>query len=239
MASTKTTKSAKADLSYLEDEKTVKTREENLEPLLLDEFKMLEDIFTSLNADYFSFLRDMVEDKKHKNFMILLSLLHKKHFYSLVKYDENRVDDAKKLREKFVDQLTFRNSSDIGVDWLLQGGAASFLEICIVLAEKMTRLRYDAEDDDHNTMDIRPAFWEILGNLGLTEYTNGSFKSAGIQNMIDEKVDVCLSRTYAKNGVGGLFPMKKPPSDMRKVELAYQIQYYLIECEGGDGYCDS
>ena len=203
----------------------------DMDQLLVDEHVLLSDMFKRLDDDYFSYLRDLVENEQHKHYMILLSLLHKKQFYSIVKYDENRAEDARLVAEKFVDQLTFGDGVDIGMDWLLQHGAPSFLEVVVGVAERLTALRYDGDNDDRNTMDIRPAFWELLGNLRLTDYTNGKFESAGIQNTIDEIVDECLSRTYEKNGRGGLFPLRHPPADMRKIEIAYQMNYYEQECE--------
>ena len=54
----------------------------DMDQLLVDEHVLLSDMFKRLDDDYFSYLRDLVEDEQHKQYMILLSLLHSmKNFY--------------------------------------------------------------------------------------------------------------------------------------------------------------
>jgi hypothetical protein len=38
-----------------------------------------------------------------------------------------------------------------------------------------------------------------------------------------------VERTYQKNGKGGLFPLKQPAKDQRRVEIWYQMAAYLNE----------
>ena len=38
-----------------------------------------------------------------------------------------------------------------------------------------------------------------------------------------------LAREYSDNGHGGLFPLKNPKKDQRKVEIWYQMTEYINE----------
>jgi hypothetical protein len=56
-----------------------------------------------------------------------------------------------------------------------------------------------------------------LGILGADEST------------IRERAERMVARGYDENGNGGLFPLKNPKEDQRKVEVWMQLNAYIIE----------
>ena len=47
------------------------------------------------------------------------------------------------------------------------------------------------------------------------------------KRFVDEKIERFLKREYKSNGDGGLFTVKKCKCDLRKVEIWYQMCWYL------------
>ena len=66
-------------------------------------------------------------------------------------------------------------------------------------------------------------FWLMIDNLGLGNMVNSQFDSTKVDNIIDN----FLNRTYEKNGKGGLFTIRNCDTDLRKVEIWYQLCWYL------------
>ena len=65
--------------------------------------------------------------------------------------------------------------------------------------------------------------WGMITNLGLGSMTDDRFDS----EYVEEKIDRFLNREYEPNGKGGLFTVKNRDCDMRKVEIWYQLCYFL------------
>ena len=66
-------------------------------------------------------------------------------------------------------------------------------------------------------------FWLMMENMGLGFMSDNVFdKDEAI-----EKIDIFLDRRYKRNGEGGLFTIKNPRRDLRKVEIWYQMCWYL------------
>jgi hypothetical protein len=61
--------------------------------------------------------------------------------------------------------------------------------------------------------------------------TDANWESIGSDRASDLVMFTCqrvINRTYGPDGSGGLFPLHKPHIlDQRRVELWYQMQYYL------------
>lgn len=79
--------------------------------------------------------------------------------------------------------------------------------------------------DQMDNWDVLYWFWKILENAGLEKYTDEQFDEWKVYQILDDIVD----RRYNRNGFGGLFPLRKPKKDQRKVELWYQMCAYLVE----------
>lgn len=144
-----------------------------------------------------------------------MNTLHSTPFFWSVPNDDNRAFEGKELRCKFCEE---RN---IFYDPEQYDTAASMLELIIALAY---RCEYIMTDNGLN-MSMKDWFWKILSNIGLDECTDMDYEESNVVKILDRIID----RSYLKNGKGGLFPLKRPKEDQRKVEIWYQMNAYLLE----------
>lgn len=167
---------------------------------------------------YFKWLYRQVAPARLKNpvrtYWDLLAKLHNKEFLWFVPNDDNRAMDGKYLRYEFLD------SQPPGVQnaehsWLETG--CSMLEMMIALARRLAFYGGGASS---------AWFWHMIDNLGLRGCTDAT---PGSPEEVDRILNRVIERTYDKNGNGGLFPLKETKRDQRRVELWYQMNYYLIE----------
>jgi hypothetical protein len=164
-----------------------------------------------LENDYFNWLcSKVVDSRKVAPDRLLLSTLYRTEFVWLVIGDDNRAADGRDLRGKFLREMgeenddTWRNELECSV-----------LEMLIAFSQRA------------EWMTDQPAvnwFWEFIENLGLSD-DRRSYNISEAE--IREALDVFMWRRYDYNGRGGLFPIRDAAHDQRKVELWYQITYYL------------
>ena len=151
----------------------------------------------------------------------LLRYLHGIEFYSLVPNDDNRGSDGVHLRDIYIDEVGPQGSSS------LPEGPCTVLEMLVGVA---FRLEFDLAGGDYE----RPAgdwFWVLVDNLGLMWFDNVNFDLGGteIEEILPLKVRNLLERGYESDGNGGVFPLKSPQKDQRKVEIWYQMSAWVIE----------
>lgn len=174
----------------------------------------------TLDQPYFRWLYSQVASVRQKNiaktYWSLLKLLHEKEFVWLIPNDDNRIKDGRDLRSEFY-----------GTDEQEPFSGCSFLEMLIALARRLS-----FEDDQ----SVKFWFWKLLENIGLNEYSDRYFGAdhSSMDRTIDHILDTVIWRTYAPDGVGGLFPLSDPEEDQRYVELWYQQAGYLLEQEDWD-----
>lgn len=154
-------------------------------------------------GEYFWNLVFLIAGDGYENLMIAM---HEKPFTVKVRNDENRVKDVRYLREKF--------GGPVNAD-------PSCLEIFICLARDMEDILYD--DRHGNRMD--EWFWLMMENMGLTYFTNPNFDEEKVKKILD----IFVERKYKTNGEGGPFPLRRPPTSMRRAELWYQMNWYVNE----------
>lgn len=168
---------------------------------------------------YFSFLCDIVDPDGLGEYDRLLWELQGIKFYSFVPNDDNRAEDGKQLRDKFVDKEGQHALS------LCQIGECTVLEMLIGLSY---RLEFESLDSSwEKTPD--QWFWILLDNLGMTSYHDDTLSQLRNVDDVRRKVNVLLERGYKRNGAGGLFPLQNPRRDQRRVEIWYQMTDYIIE----------
>jgi hypothetical protein len=167
---------------------------------------------------YYDFLCNMVTTKKEyeqKNYDALLSTLYKMDFYSLIPNDQNRCDDGLQLREKFIDEE--------GQHALSQ---SLFMANCTVF-EMLIGLSYRLEfETEQSKWEKSPKewFWILIDNLCLLDED-----ILDNPDEIRDNIQVFLDRRYNSDGNGGLFPLKRPKKDQRRVEIWYQMSDYVLE----------
>jgi len=162
----------------------------------------------TMKNDYFDFLCHVV-DKENRH-GILLQTLYRIDYYSLIPNDDNRGVDGQLLRESFVEEgrqtLSFCPT-----------GPCKVLEMLIGLS---IRLEFETSQSRWEKT-IGEWFWILIDNLGLNGCRN--------KHEIMDKVGIMLERRYNEDGDGGLFPLKDPKKDQRRVEIWYQMSQYMLE----------
>lgn len=176
---------------------------------------------------YFDFLCDTVwervpdimedEDESCEDF--LLRRLHEIDFYSLVPNDDNRGEDGIVLRDTYLDH------NRGGFNPEMNDKPCSVLEMLIGLSY---RLEFETAQSRWEKTP-KTWFWILIENLGLDFRSCRHISRAAYAEKIDEVVHNLLERHYKGNGEGGLFPLKHPKKDQRRVEIWYQMSAYIIE----------
>lgn len=172
-----------------------------------------------LDDDYITWLYSQVDgevDSKNKatTYWTLLKLLYSREFTwsRRVAKDANRAHDGTDLRREFIRE---KDISRANPNWISM--PCSVLEMMVALAFK---LEWDSDGISQGEW-----FWKLIDNIGLLECTDANPPDPRI---VENVLDMVISRTYARNGAGGLFPLHQSDHDQREVELAYQAQEYLL-----------
>lgn len=159
----------------------------------------------------YSQVGDVKEHNKSKTYWKLLRRMYQNEFVHLIPNDDNRYEDGRELRREWIDE----ENINVDENWWALG--CSFLEMLIALSRRLA-----FEGDGHP----ETWFWHLIDNLDLMDCTDRVRFHMG---EVDEIIDRVVYRTYAPDGVGGLFPLRHARRDQRDVELWYQMQAYLIE----------
>lgn len=143
----------------------------------------------------------------------LLRKLHDTEFIWLLSGDDNRVEDGLELRREFL------ALSHLEHDTFWDNLGCSVLEMLIAFAR---RLEFETDQPLDNW------FWQMLQNLGVADLNDAMQLTS---ENIDEILHQFVWRTYRADGFGGLFPLRNPEHDQRKVEIWYQFCEYMIDDE--------
>lgn len=144
----------------------------------------------------------------------LFLALFKTEFVWFVPNDDARAADGRELRIQFI---LDEEILEVDPDWMEEG--CSFLEMLIALSR---RAAYMTDDNAPRW------FWHLIDNMGLTECTD-TFNEECLPEIVREVTDQIIFRSYAQDGRGGLFPLKRPQMDQTKTELWYQLNAYVLE----------
>jgi hypothetical protein len=168
-----------------------------------------------LDESYFEWLYFQVGARKNTDpnasYWKLLKLLYFKEFVWVIPNDDNRAEDGRALRIRFLQETDYESDPD----WFEY--PCSVLELLIALSE---RLAFEGDGEP------RTWFWVLIDNLGLYHYRDGRKIPVG---KIEETIDILIWRNYEPDGNGGLFPLKNPSQDQRDVDIWYQMNAYLLE----------
>lgn len=174
------------------------------------------------NNEYFRFLRSLVcidvyDSHEEEMEFQLLQRLFGMEFYSLIPNDDNRGMDGIELREQFIDQG--------GGQHVLPFGPCTVLEMLIGLSY---RLEFETTQSKWEKTP-REWFWILIDNLNLDFRSYPDLNIEDYRELIFESVTLFLERGYKSNGEGGLFPLKNPKKDQKKVEIWYQMTNFVVE----------
>jgi hypothetical protein len=172
-----------------------------------------------LTLQYFNWLYDQVfavrDVLSRHSYTLVCARMHRETFQALVQYDENRIADGSELRNEFLKT----SKAHLLYQTELIYEDASVFEILVGLAIRADRMIEKSVSD---------WFWIFLTNLGLQKFNDEHVCVRPIYQ-VDRAIRKFNHRTYRANGVGGIFPLEKPLTDQRRVELWYQMGAYMTE----------
>ena len=176
----------------------------------------------NVEQDYFHWLCDLVHvEQEERSYWLLAKDLHRSEFYALIQRDENRMYDGLELREDYLSSIGYP-------DYVELLGECSVFEMMIAVARPIdfqTTDPYRGENFDRTTY----WFWQMIENLGLTEFSDDVYMELDGIDVVDNVVKTLVERQYEADGSGGLFPLRYPSGDQRDVEIWYQMSAYLNE----------
>lgn len=170
-----------------------------------------------IENEYFEWLYNLVCDKKFADpisYRKLLAQLHSTVFIYSIPKDSNRAEDGIDLRWKFG-----LSKGDMGLSDYIDG-PCSVLEMIVALA---IRCEEDIMDDPHIGDRTKQWFWKMITNLGLGSMTDDQFD----RQYVSDCITTFLNREYEYDGRGGLFTIRNCDTDLRTVEIWYQLCWYL------------
>lgn len=171
---------------------------------------------TIVHKRYFDWMVRLVCDKRYtrgRSWQLMLYCLHQWDFVYHMAMDENREWDGIDLRSRF-EQETGWNAAE------MEGDKCSVLEMMLALAIRCEEHIMANPDAGDRTGEW---FWTMIDSLGLNMMDDAHFDEAYFNGVIER----FLNREYAPNGKGGLFIVERGNCDMRKVEIWYQMMWYL------------
>lgn len=176
----------------------------------------------NLEELYFEWLLSFVYNDhyfKNLSYRRILKYLYLREFYYILPMDENRCQDGIDLRYRFGRE---NNIDDREISTSLDIRPCSVLEMMVALScriEESIMINYDIGNRTGQW------FWEMMNSLGLSHETDSNFNIQVINDILYD----FLERNYEPNGHGGLFTLNNPPEDLRRIEIWYQMNWYLEE----------
>ena len=175
-----------------------------------------------LYVEYYKWLLNKIEFGNFTELYIgLLRRMFGTAYFSALPIDENRASDGKDLRYFFCEETGY-DLDDLN---LAVGDSCTVLEMLIAFADLIANKELGNAEKGDRTPDW---FWRMVKNLGLLDYP-GEYLPLELRLEVTTIIQNWLNRNINYDGSGGLFPLKNPPGDERKVEFLYQMRAYLNE----------
>ena len=174
----------------------------------------------SLTNEYFCWLCEFVVGEpysKSSSYHKLLRYLFTVEFTYTIGMDGNRAEDGTDLRYRFADECDYAYPI---VTAYLDDHPCTVLEMMIALSIRCEDHIMDDPDMGDRTGQW---FWNMIVSLGLGPMTDPKFD----EEKADRIMEIFLNREYARNGKGGLFTVSNTKTDMRSIEIWYQMCMYL------------
>lgn len=176
---------------------------------------------TELANRYFDWMCQLVTDDRHsaQRYQRLLMRLHETEFVYSIPMDGNRATDGMDLRYRFGSERSYPEPL---IASLLDNSPCSVLEMMVALSVRCEEHIMDDPDVGNRTGQW---FWGMVDNLGLSRMDDSQFD----QRRVDGALARLLDRKYGRNGEGGLFTVANSRTDLRSVDIWYQMNWYLDE----------
>ena len=168
--------------------------------------------------EYFEWLCGLLSECFHVyDYNLLLQYLFDKDFIYILEMDGNRLEDGLHLRSRFAYE---REYDDALVCERLAHYKCSVLEMMVALS-----LRCEEHIMGDSELGDRTGLWfgKMIENLELDRANDDNFSEYYVDNIIERM----LHRQYEPDGRGGLFTVENCRCDLRRVEIWYQLCWYL------------
>ena len=163
-----------------------------------------------IDHDYFEWLISQIEVRSSRTFNGLFERMHNIEFVWTVPNDDNRLQDGLDLRAQFLN----------GARRTINLDGATILEVLIGLSR---RVAFTAGGE-------APWWaWQLIENLRLHKQADPLTNQKA--DVIDEKLQDLIWRTYQRDGQGGFFPLNSALEDQTKIEIWYQMNAYVMEIQ--------
>lgn len=168
-------------------------------------------------TEYYEWLLDRIEDPvspKVSQYSALLNQLYSTQYEYRIARDSNRAQEGVDLRHEFADIFgyAFKDADRYLI------GQCRILELMVALAAR-------CEHEISGRKDAYTWFWVMVDSLGLRDMTDDNYNS----RFVDDILTNFMEGNYKRNGDGSLFRLSSSHKDMRKLELWYQMCWYLNE----------
>ncbi len=182
--------------------------------------------YETLNEVYTQWLYSKVgsRDPKYNHFWRIIRRLYMKEFIVIVPNDGNRYEDGMCLREKFADEYGY---SPEDLNLIFRDKPCSVLEMLVAFAMRIdSDIMWDPEFGDRSAY----WFWKMIENLGLDlrRFSDEYFDRDCIIEL-ETKINNAISRHYSRTGEGGFFPIFHTRKNFQRMELWYQMHYWIEE----------
>lgn len=167
--------------------------------------------------EYLEWLLEYIDARDTYAYSDVCRHLHTIKYKYFVPNDDNRAADGIRLRDDFI-SAKYYNLTTLNI------GECSVLEMIAALSDRFDRIAFGQVYSLRHLVAK-----ELLMNLDLHHY---DVNFIGGREEVNNIINVFMDRKYEKNGKGGLFPLKTPKQDQRKVEIWYQMMYYIDEKNG-------
>lgn len=169
--------------------------------------------------------RNWIRERMHaRRYSILLDYLYDTEYRwdPDIPRDSDRESDGRDLRRRFSDET----GMELPDGWYEH--PASFLETMVALAFAIDD---DIMYDPDNSEQVSEWFWMMMSNMGLDALDDATILSDPDRayRMATDAVESEMDRRFDYNGYPGMFPLRKPMADQRKVETWYRANAYMME----------
>lgn len=163
-----------------------------------------------MDSNYMKWIIDIFDGEEHKClFRQLMTIEYVWH----IQLDANLLPCVRRFREK------------MGRDYDGPTDRPSVLEIFVTLAVECEDKLMHNDDFGNRTTEW---FWKMLYNLGINVYDDAHYTDR-ISEIVEDKVQMFLDRTYSYYGDGNIFVCNNPHYDMRSAPLWTQLNWELCE----------
>ncbi len=185
---------------------------------------MIKNLIISKNDNYFKWLCTLIESETYdiNMWMNVLEALYSKPFYYVHPKDVNRIEDGSELWTRYCEIINLSKNDNQNHNFV------SILEVMIALAIRCENEIMSCIDGSNHTSIW---FFDMLDSLGLVELFNENFDI----NEFEYITDRFLNRNYDPDGKGGLFYIPGINTDLREIEIWYQMNWYLNKKYGNGG----